>query len=167
MAQLRELWMSCWQITGKLFKSRQLWRLGDSLESCKIIRSNSKESLKRQFRNLSCFVSHTHNVHIYIYTILSTSMRTNPIRRIVVHVDVSIRFRRWEFITRSHQTGSSKGRCTGVVIYTVGISIGGIGITERIFDENGCGIALMNPQHQRDPWNFRLKDHCSKCYVLL
>lgn len=81
---------------------------------------------------------------------------------------------RWERILMAFVSNSCSRSCTfafvrgnslrdlirqfrqrdGVTIYTVGISIVGISITERIFDENGCGIgwtALMNPQHRWDP----------------
>lgn len=63
MVQLRESWMTCswsqWKVVSKLVS------YVDSLESCKIIRSNGKEALKRP-RNLFS--------HIYINTILSTTI---------------------------------------------------------------------------------------------
>lgn len=101
-------------------------------------------------RIISVASSHIYTyIHTYKYNFINGRTNLGGIRPIVVHV--AIRFRTWKFITRSHQTGSSKGRCICVAIYTVGISIVGISITERIFDENGCGIgwtALMNPQHR-------------------
>lgn len=68
MVQLRESWMTCSWSHRKVVS--KLISYVDSLESCKIIRSNGKEALKRP-RNL--FVSHTY-IHVYINTILSTTI---------------------------------------------------------------------------------------------
>lgn len=148
MVQLRESWMTCSWSHRKVVS--KLVSYVDSLESCKIIRSNGKEVLKRP-RNL--FVSHTY-IHVYINTILSTAIE---------NIDENESW--WHSCSRSCTFAFVRGNSLrdlirqfrqrdGVTIYTVGISIVGISITERIFDENGCGIgwtALMNPQHRWDP----------------
>lgn len=94
MAQLRELWMTCSQVV----QNSSVTSTGDSLESCKIIRSNSKEALKRP-HNLSLTFIHT---YIYKYNFInideneswwhlsnSCSRRCHSLSYVEIHYEIS------------------------------------------------------------------------------